>query len=92
MGDTSKAATTSTKEGSENNQDQSDQPKPDVSELGAEELLPKLQEYFHNNQEELARALGLQREIVDSWMDGTGSPNESTVMRMRRIVQERHIE
>ncbi len=46
MGDTSKAATTSTKEGSENSQDQTDQPKPDVSELGAEELLPKLAGVF----------------------------------------------
>jgi hypothetical protein len=79
MTDTSKAATTST------------EAKPDVSELGAEELLPKLLDYFHNNTEELARALGVQREIVDTWVEGTGGPNESTVMRMRRIVQERHI-
>lgn len=95
MGDTSKAASTSSTPGAENNPDNikiSAEDKPDASDLGASELLPKLLEYFNNNHEELARAVGVQREIVETWFDGTGSPNESTVLRMRRIVQERRIE
>src|SRR5215217_8475553 len=37
------------------------QPKPDVSDQDYQELLPKLMGHFHNNREELARALGLHR-------------------------------
>jgi len=66
--------------------------KPDVSDLGSAELLPKLFDYFHNNREELARALGLHRSTVDRWLSGKSRPNNSTVLRMRRLAQERGIE
>ncbi|HWP42558.1 MAG TPA: helix-turn-helix domain-containing protein [Blastocatellia bacterium] len=67
-------------------------PKPDVSDQGQEELLPRLLNYFHNNREELARALGVHRSSVDRWMNGTSRPNNSTLLRMRRLAQERRIE
>lgn len=63
--------------------------KPDVSDQGAGQLLPKLLNHFNNNREELARALGLHRSTVDRWMNGTSRPNNSTLLRMRRIAQER---
>lgn len=65
--------------------------KPDVSDQGYQELLPKLMSYFHDDKEELARALGLQRSTVDRWFNGKSRPNNSTVLRMRRIAQERRI-
>lgn len=68
------------------------QPKPDVSDQDYKELLPKLFSYFHNNREELARALGVHRSTVDRWMNNTSRPNNSTVLRMRRVAQERRIE
>jgi transcriptional regulator with XRE-family HTH domain len=68
------------------------EPKPDVSDQGAAELLPKLLNYFHNNREELARALGLHRSTVDRWLNGKSRPNNSTLLRMRRIAQERRID
>jgi transcriptional regulator with XRE-family HTH domain len=66
--------------------------KPDVSDQDAAQLLPKLFNYFHNNREELARALGVHRSSVDRWLAGTSRPNTSTLLRMRRIAQERRIE
>ena len=68
------------------------EPKPDVSDQGWKELLPRLSNYFHNNREELARALGVHRSTVDRWMNGTSRPNNSTLLRMRRLAQERRIE
>ena len=65
--------------------------KPDVSNLHSPQLLPKLFDYFHNNREELARALGVHRSTVDRWMNGTSRPNNSTLLRMRRLAQERGI-
>jgi DNA-binding transcriptional regulator YiaG len=72
--------------------DQSMEPKPDVSDQDAAELLPKLLNYFHNNREELARALGLHRSTVDRWLNGKSRPNNSTVLRMRGLAQERRID
>ncbi|HEX5736701.1 MAG TPA: helix-turn-helix domain-containing protein [Blastocatellia bacterium] len=66
--------------------------KPDVSNLDSPQLLPKLFDYFHNNREELARALGIHRSTVDRWLSGKSRPNNSTVLRMRRLAQERGIE
>jgi DNA-binding NtrC family response regulator len=68
------------------------EPKPDVSDQDYQELLPKLLSYFNNNREELARALGLHRSTVDRWLNGKSRPNNSTVLRMRRLAQERRIE
>ena len=68
------------------------EPKPDVSDQDYQELLPKLLNYFHNNREELARAIGLHRSTVDRWLNGKSRPNNSTVLRMRRVAQERRIE
>lgn len=68
------------------------QPKPDVSEQGRGELLNKLFSYFHNSREELARAIGVHRSTVDRWLNGTSRPNNSTLLRMRRLAQERRIE
>jgi len=65
------------------------EPKPDFSDKDATELLPMLLNHFHNNREELARALGLHRSTVDRWMNQTSRPNNSTLLRMRRIAQER---
>ncbi|HJQ68750.1 MAG TPA: helix-turn-helix domain-containing protein [Blastocatellia bacterium] len=65
--------------------------KPDVSDVDATELLPKLFDYFHNNREELARALGVHRSTVDRWFASTSRPNNSTLLRMRRLAQERQI-
>jgi|SRR5215216_7502703 len=70
----------------------SSRPKPDVSDQDYQELLPKLMSHFHNNREELARAIGLHRSTVDRWLNGKSRPNNSTVLRMRRIAQERRIE
>lgn len=67
------------------------EPKPDVSDKQAAELLPRLLEFFHNNREELARALGLHRSTVDRWLNGKSRPNNSTLLRMRRLAQERNI-
>lgn len=66
--------------------------KPDVSDLDSPQLLPKLFDYFHNNREELARALGLHRSTVDRWFSGKSRPNNSTLLRMRKLAQERLIE
>ena len=66
--------------------------KPDVSNLDSPQLLPKLFDYFHNNREELARAIGVHRSTVDRWFSGKSRPNNSTVLRMRRLAQERGIE
>ena len=66
--------------------------KPDVSDLDSSQLLPKLFDYFHNNREELARALGLHRSTVDRWFSGKSRPNNSTLLRMRKLAQERLIE
>jgi DNA-binding NtrC family response regulator len=70
----------------------SSEPKPDVSDQDYRELLPKLLNHFHNNREELARAIGLHRSTVDRWLNGKSRPNNSTVLRMRRLAQERRIE
>ena len=67
------------------------EPKPDVSDLSAEELLPKLLEIFHNNRAELALALGLNRSTVDRWLNGKSRPNNSTLLRMRGLAQERGV-
>ncbi|HET8674431.1 MAG TPA: helix-turn-helix transcriptional regulator [Blastocatellia bacterium] len=66
--------------------------KPDVSNLDSPQLLPKLFDYFHNNREELARALGIHRSTVDRWFSGKSRPNNSTLLRMRRLAQERGIQ
>ena len=68
------------------------EPKPDFSDAEATELLPRLLSYFENNREKLARALGLHRSTVDRWINGTSRPNNSTLLRMRRIAQERLVE
>ena len=68
------------------------EPKPDVSDKSIDELLPMLSSYFHNNREELGRALGVHRSTVDRWFSGKSRPNNSTLLRMRRVVQERRIE
>ncbi|HXG93969.1 MAG TPA: helix-turn-helix domain-containing protein [Blastocatellia bacterium] len=68
-----------------------EQAKTDVSHQDASELLPKLMSYFHNSREELARALGVHRSTVDRWLNHTSRPNNSTLLRMRRLAQERHI-
>jgi len=65
--------------------------KPDLSDKSAEELLPKLLEIFHNNRVELAVALGLHRSSVDRWLNGKSRPNNSTLMRMRGLAQERGV-
>ena len=67
------------------------EPKPDLSDQSAEELLPKLLEIFHNNRVELAVALGLHRSSVDRWLNGKSRPNNSTLMRMRGLAQERGV-
>ncbi|HKS39312.1 MAG TPA: helix-turn-helix transcriptional regulator [Blastocatellia bacterium] len=67
------------------------EPKPDLSDQGAEELLPKLLELFHNNRVELALALGLSRSTVDRWLNGKSRPNNSTLLRMRGLAQERGV-
>jgi hypothetical protein len=74
------------------NQATASEPKPDLSDQDYKELLPKLLSYFHNNREELARAIGLHRSTVDRWLNGKSRPNNSTVLRMRRLAQERGIE
>jgi hypothetical protein len=104
---TSEAATTAREQQPEINPEQTAQPapgsaetiratggqaKPDVSDQDHTELLPKLMSYFHDNREELARALGLHRSTVDRWLNGTSRPNNSTVLRMRRVAQERNIQ
>ena len=68
------------------------QPKPDVSDQDWQELVPKLLGLFNNNREQLARALGLHRSTVDRWLNGKSKPNTSTILRMRRLSQERRIE
>jgi|SRR6266571_2579519 len=61
----------------------------DFSEQGYPELLPKLMQYFNNDREELACALGLNRSTVDRWFNGKSRPNNSTVLRMRNLARER---
>jgi len=92
MGKTSDAATG--KAGEQHNEESAEQgqPKPDVSDQGADELLPKLLDYFHSNREELAGALGVDKSSVDEWLDGASHPNNSTLLRMRRLAQERRVE
>lgn len=79
-------------QGLQDTRNMADEPKPDVSDQGQEELLPKLFAYFHDSREELARALGVHRSSVDRWLNGTSRPNNSTLLRMRRLAQERRIE
>jgi hypothetical protein len=67
------------------------EPKPDLSDKSAEELLPKLLELFHDNRAELALALGLNRSTVDRWLTGKSRPNNSTLLRMRGLAQERGV-
>jgi hypothetical protein len=67
------------------------EPKPDLSDQSAEELLPKLLELFHNNRAELALALGLNRSTVDRWLNGKSRPNNATLLRMRGLAQERGV-
>lgn len=67
------------------------EPKPDLSDQSAEELLPKLLELFHNNRVELAMALGLNRSTIDRWLNGKSRPNNSTLIRMRGLAQERDV-
>lgn len=68
------------------------QAKPDVSDQDWRELVPKLMAAFNNNREQLGRALGLHRSTVDRWLNGKSRPNTSTILRMRRLMQERRIE
>ncbi len=68
------------------------QAKPDVSDQDWQELVPKLMAEFNNNREQLARAIGLHRSTVDRWLNGKSRPNTSTILRMRRLMQERRIE
>ena len=68
------------------------EPRPDVSDQDYKELLPKLLALFNNNREQLGRALGLHRSTVDRWLNGKSRPNTSTILRMRRLAQERNIE
>ena len=68
------------------------EPRPDVSDQDYKELLPKLLGLFNNNREQLGRALGLHRSTVDRWLNGKSRPNTSTILRMRRLAQERNIE
>jgi DNA-binding transcriptional regulator YiaG len=56
-----------------------------------QELLPKLMDHFHNNKDELAVALGLSASTVERWFSGKSRPNNSTVLRMRSLAQERGI-
>jgi transcriptional regulator with XRE-family HTH domain len=63
-----------------------------VSDQDYKELLPKLLALFNNNREQLGRALGLHRSTVDRWLNGKSRPNTSTILRMRRLAQERNIE
>ena len=84
--------TATTGEQTSNAAELASEPKPDVSDQGYQELLPKLLNYFHNKREELARALGLHRSTVDRWLNGKSRPNNSTILRMRRLAQERRIE
>lgn len=65
--------------------------KPDLSDQSSEELLPKLLELFHNNRVELALALGLNRSTVDRWLNGKSRPNNSTLIRIRGLAQERGV-
>jgi transcriptional regulator with XRE-family HTH domain len=67
-------------------------PRPDFSDEGWRELVPKLLGLFNNNREQLARALGLHRSTVDRWLNGKSKPNTSTILRMRRLAQERQVE
>jgi hypothetical protein len=92
MSNTSDTATMRATEPEAQNEDAALETKPDVSDQSADELLPKLLSYFHNNKEELARALGIHRSTVDRWLAGKSRPNNSTLLRMRRLAQERHIE
>ena len=96
MNNTGEAVTTAREQEEEIKQSETEQPgdtpfepKPDFSDKDATELLPMLLNYFHNNREELARALGLHRSTVDRWLNKTSRPNNSTLMRMRRVAQER---
>lgn len=68
------------------------EPRPDMSDQDYKELLPKLLALFNNNREQLGRALGLHRSTVDRWLNGKSRPNTSTILRMRRLAQERNIE
>src|SRR2546423_8553575 len=68
------------------------QAKPDVSDQDWRELVPKLMAEFNNNREQLAHAIGLHRSTVDRWLNGKSRPNTSTILRMRRLMQERRIE
>jgi transcriptional regulator with XRE-family HTH domain len=81
-----------TQEEAQETRKNANEPKPDVSDQDQEELLPKLFAYFNNSREELARALGVHRSSVDRWMNGSSRPNNSTLLRMRRLAQERRIE
>jgi len=75
-----------------NNQSAQSQAKPDVSDQDWREMVPKLMAAFNNNREQLARAIGLHRSTVDRWLNGKSRPNTSTILRMRRLLQERRIE
>jgi hypothetical protein len=68
------------------------EPRPDLSDQDYKELLPKLLALFNNSREQLGRALGLHRSTVDRWLNGKSRPNTSTILRMRRLAQERNIE
>ena len=67
-------------------------PRPDVSNQDWQQLVPKLLALFNNNREQLGRALGLHRSTVDRWLNGKSRPNTSTILRMRRLAQERNVE
>ena len=67
-------------------------PRPDVSDQDWQQLVPKLLALFNNNREQLGRALGLHRSTVDRWLNGKSRPNTSTILRMRRLAQERNVE
>jgi transcriptional regulator with XRE-family HTH domain len=55
------------------------------------ELLPKLMSYFRDDKNELALALGLNSSTVERWFNGKSRPNNSTILRMRSLAQERGV-
>lgn len=77
---------------SNNHEGAQSQAKPDVSDQDWREMVPKLMAEYNNSREQLARGLGLHRSTVDRWLNGKSRPNTSTILRMRRLLQERRIE
>lgn len=55
----------------------------------ARELLKSLLKHFDNNRSKLATALAIDESLIDEWIEGSSSPNTSSIMRMRMLAQER---